>query len=204
MQIALNSTGQRIVAAKGLTAMCPCCRTRVVAKCGEIKIWHWAHESLKDCDAWSEGETRWHAGWKSKWPEVQREVVLTSAHRADVLTKDGHVIEFQSRMLSPEEFRERETFYGSRSRGLVWVIKANGSYENDRLQIVDKHTHANFRWRWEPKSLLSCQAPVFLHFSTGQLLEIARTYSGRVRGWGRLWKVSDFLKRFGAEPKKES
>jgi len=44
-----NLNNQRTKATKGAKdALCPCCNKPVIAKCGEIKIWHWAHVSLAD------------------------------------------------------------------------------------------------------------------------------------------------------------
>ena len=48
-------------------ATCPICDSKVIPKCGSINVWHFAHESLKDCDTFSEGETEWHIDWKNEF-----------------------------------------------------------------------------------------------------------------------------------------
>ena len=68
MIFANDAKGNRIVAAPGQMAVCPSCNGEVVAKCGKIKVWHWAHLSA-DCDPWSEGMTEWHIGWQNEFPE---------------------------------------------------------------------------------------------------------------------------------------
>ena len=113
-----NSDGEKIRAWPGLTAACPGCGGEVVAKCGEIVEWHWAHKA-KDCDAWSEPESEWHLGWKARFPVDWQEVVM-GPHRADVKTPRG-VIEFQKSAISAAEIRERERFYGQ----MIWVVDAS-------------------------------------------------------------------------------
>jgi competence protein CoiA len=44
-------TQQKISPEPRLKAICSYCESPVIAKCGNINIWHWAHKSLKDCDA---------------------------------------------------------------------------------------------------------------------------------------------------------
>ena len=43
MLIALDSNSQRITPLPGQRAVCPCCKSEVNAKCGEVNAWHWAH-----------------------------------------------------------------------------------------------------------------------------------------------------------------
>src|SRR3989338_2187743 len=57
-------------------ATCPICDSKVIPKCGSINVWHFAHESLKDCDTFSEGETEWHIDWKNEFPKEQQEITL--------------------------------------------------------------------------------------------------------------------------------
>jgi competence protein CoiA len=114
--------GQRIEAAPGLRASCSACGAVVIGKCGEQRVWHWAHRGLRDCDPWWERETEWHRAWKAEFPSQCQEVVQKAPdgqkHVADVKTSHGIVIEFQHSHLPPYERRARETFY----RRMVWVV----------------------------------------------------------------------------------
>lgn len=113
--------GLRMLAAKGLKGACNGCGTKLIAKCGDIKIHHWAHASKKECDPWWENETEWHREWKDLFPETYREVVIrnsTEFHRADIRTGNGLVIEFQNSQLSLEQMKSREEFY----KKLIWVL----------------------------------------------------------------------------------
>lgn len=109
-----------------LVGKCPSCGAEMIARCGQIKVWHWAHKSKRNCDPWWENETEWHREWKNRFPETWQEVVLNDTssgekHIADVRTGDGFVIEFQYSHINYEEQNARESFY----RRMVWVL--NGS-----------------------------------------------------------------------------
>lgn len=105
-----------------LAGECPGCGNAMIAKCGEVRIWHWAHRGRRHCDLWWENETEWHRNWKGRFPEDWQEVVHHAKdrerHIADVKTSDGWVIEFQHSYIKPEERRSREKFYPK----LVWLI----------------------------------------------------------------------------------
>jgi len=114
--------GERQEAQSGISGTCPSCERTMVAKCGEIKIHHWAHLGKRTCDPWWENETEWHRGWKGHFPTAWQEVVHFSEsgekHIADVKTDQGWTLEFQHSYLSSEERRARDNFYGK----LVWVV----------------------------------------------------------------------------------
>ena len=106
MMYALNAAGERIEADPGGRASCPGCHGDVIAHCGEILVWHWAHRSRLECDPWWEPETAWHRGWKLFVPAAQREVVI-GGHRADMVLANGTVCELQASGISAQEIRER-------------------------------------------------------------------------------------------------
>jgi competence protein CoiA len=121
MKYALVDGGRR-EAMPGLSGKCPDCAAAVVAKCGWVRDWHWAHWRTRDCDRWSEPETEWHRAWKNHFPESWQEISRRSdngkMHRADVKTKSGVVLEFQHSFLRREEREAREMFY----QNMVWVV----------------------------------------------------------------------------------
>lgn len=114
--------GQRQEAQPNLSGKCRICDDRMVAKCGEIRIWHWAHLGKRKCDRWWEPETEWHRGWKNRfpvdWQEVPQNAENGEKHIADVMTDHGWVLEFQHSHIPPEERRSRNAFH----RKLVWVV----------------------------------------------------------------------------------
>ncbi len=126
--------GKRSEPLKGLRGNCIGCGKAVIAKCGSIKLHHWAHETLKDCDSWQENETEWHRAWKNNFPESFREKPFNDKttgeiHRADIHTDNGITIEFQNSSISIEEVKSRDLFY----QKLIWVV--NGIHFQNNFEI---------------------------------------------------------------------
>jgi competence protein CoiA len=110
-------------AIKGVIGTCPNCRAELIAKCGNIKIHHWSHKRLNNCDNWWETETAWHRNWKNNYPVDWQEISMKDSksgekHIADILTGDNLVIEFQHSFINSTERQSREVFY----KNMVWVI----------------------------------------------------------------------------------
>ena len=121
MKIALVN-GNRQAAEPGASGECQNCSRPMIAKCGEKRAWHWAHQGKLICDPWWENETEWHLGWKGLFPDAWREIVQSAPdgtrHIADIKTEYGWVIEFQHSSIKPEERRSRDAFYSR----LIWVV----------------------------------------------------------------------------------
>ena len=128
--------GQRQEAQPGLSGECPGCGHPMTAKCGEVRVWHWAHQGSHVCDPWWENETEWHRAWKGQFPLDWQEVVHPAEngmrHIADVKTECGWVIEFQHSYIKPEERRFRDAFYPK----LVWVVDGTRR-RRDRKQLIE-------------------------------------------------------------------
>src|SRR5690348_1053573 len=127
--------GQRQEAQPNLSGECRGCGKPMVARCGEVRVWHWAHKGRLLCDPWWENETEWHRTWKDQFPAEWQEFVQTAEdgerHIADVKTGRGWVIEFQHSYLSPAERRSREAFYPR----LIWVVDGT-SRKRDKTQLI--------------------------------------------------------------------
>jgi competence protein CoiA len=135
MKIAVVEGERRVAEPRlsGLSAECPDCGNAVIAKCGEHRVWHWAHRGPRDCDPWREPETEWHRAWKNQFPEGWQEISQTpkngEKHRADVKTESGVVLEFQHSVLPRGERESRESFY----QNMVWVV--DGRSKQHRAQF---------------------------------------------------------------------
>src|SRR5450755_3676026 len=115
--------GIRAEAKKGFKGTCPYCEAELIAKCGDVKINHWAHLENRNCDPWWEPETEWHRSWKNNFPEDWQEFPFkdretNERHIADIHTNDGLIIEFQHSAINPNERIARERFYIN----MIWVI----------------------------------------------------------------------------------
>jgi len=167
--------GHRREARLGLPGECPVCGAGLLPKCGDIRVWHWAHRARRTCDHWWETETEWHRDWKNQFPDDWQEVLHQAEdgekHIADVKTVDGRVIEFQHSYLKSEERRAREAFYGR----MVWVVdglrrKRDRSHFLDALDSVRvaPGKPLMFSIPWVEGALLrdwaDSRAPVFFDF----------------------------------------
>lgn len=114
--------GERKEPASGLIGSCTGCGSPTIAKCGKIKVHHWAHKSKLECDPWWENETPWHRRLKAYFPEPWQEVVHKADsgefHRADVKTDKGWVLEIQYSAINPDERSSRNAFYPK----LAWIV----------------------------------------------------------------------------------
>ena len=117
-----------------LQGECLGCGSSMVAKCGETKVWHWAHWKRSFCDSWWENETEWHRNWKNQfpmdWQEIPHRSKYGEKHIADVKTDHGMVFEFQHSFLNPQERRVRDSFY----QKLIWIVDGTRR-PTDRKQL---------------------------------------------------------------------
>lgn len=147
--------GSRQLATPRAVGACPTCGAKLLAKCGRVYAWHWAHEA-RDCDPWAEPEGKWHRGWKQLFPAEWREVVI-GPHRAD-LRVPGGVIELQHSAISADEIETRERFYGR----MVWVVDA---------QHWNLEPHHDWRLREFYKNKSQPDVPRYEWLSNGQTQE---------------------------------
>ena len=141
---------------------CPSCDGRLIAKCGRINTWHWAHEAA-DCDPWSEPESEWHLGWKRHFAaQGARIEVVMGPHRADVVTQKEQIVELQAGYLSVDEIAEREQFYGE---ALTWLYRCHWS---ERLQFGRR----GFWWKHGAKAMTTHRRPVYWDLD-GELMRVS-------------------------------
>ena len=154
-------------------ASCPDCSQTMIAKCGPIVCWHWAHAVGSDCEPWSEPESAWHLGWKERFllAGCQVEVPIVrdgERHRADVVLPGGRIVELQHGYLSPDAIWQREAFY----RDVVWLYDAERFW--DRVVIRDKA----FKWLHAARSMQLHGRPRLWHVGeVVWLVEWIRSYA---------------------------
>lgn len=193
--------GMRVSAEPGMRGECPSCGQPVMAKCGRIKAWHWAH-ATNDCDGWSEGLTAWHLNWQSRFPNEWQEINVArrgECHRADVCTPSGIVIEFQHSSISPDDIARREKFYGLLMR---WVFDAREAFASKRLTYQlrwnGNDLYVAIRWKYPRTSLGYARRPVFLDIGEGLLLDVKKlSVTSPGRGWGLLTNHKAFVRGIG-------
>ena len=189
-------------------ACCPNCSGEVLAKCGAINIWHWAHLPSINCDSWTEGETAWHLLWKSYFPPERVEVPISKdgrRHVADIITQNGTVLELQASPISVEEIQEREQFY----KKLVWLFDVAEAVLSRRLDIrykdcrvlgpawpvnryypqgfLEHKGYQTFRWYHAQKHIAYTSKPTWLDLGDGRLFDLRKMHlSAPCGGWGYL------------------
>lgn len=147
MKYARTTNNEKVEAAPGLSGSCPACGAPLIAKCGPVKINHWAHKGKRHCDHWWENETPWHREWKSLFPTAWQEVCLTDSqsgekHIADIRSEHGITVEFQHSFIKQEEMGSREAFY----KDMVWVV--NGTrLKTDKARFLKNVDNLNNIWK---------------------------------------------------------
>lgn len=178
--------GKRMSPQKGQRGVCQHCGSELIAKCGRVRMWHWAHKPRPNCDPWWQPETEWHRNWKNQFPEDWQEIVQFdpqsgAKHIADIKTSSGLVIEFQHSPIDYTEARERELFY----KNMLWVVDGDAGTLNPAVFQLGMHAIVEFRpevycvkW-WGRSRLLQRWAemtkPVYIDFG--------RTYLWRFWGY---------------------
>ena len=159
------SNGIKIEATPNAQAVCRCCGSELIPKCGNINVWHWAHKSNIHCDDWHEPETQWHKDWKNEFPKDCQEVIIKDEltgkkHIADVFLPKGLVLEFQNSNISSEEIQQRENFY----KKMIWVINGDEFYQN-----LKQVSHEYFFWKHFRKCWHSAKMPTFISFTNAKI-----------------------------------
>lgn len=191
----IDENKEKIKATISSKAKCDICETELIPKCGVIKIWHWSHKSLVDCDSWVEPESKWHLNWKDEFSKECQEITIKKCisdycnnkkynhnhngknhgdcidcefilHRADIKTKEGLVLEIQNSPISPDDICDREEFYGN----MIWLL--NGETIGKNLELRDKKTYLTFSWKNPPKSWFYSERDIYIDMEY-QIEEIA-------------------------------
>lgn len=193
---AMNGNTREMAQPKG-RAICPCCNSKVIAKCGQIVTWHWAHE-VDDCDPWYECESEWHISWKRRFPNEWQEVVVGN-HRADIKTPLC-VVELQNSSISTEDIKEREWHY----KKMVWLLNGDKFFEN--IDITERSDHVTFRWKWPRKTWWYASKPIFIDLpGRPYMLWIKRMYQDPpYNGWGKRVTYNRFIDLVTIPPFKEA
>ena len=136
MRYALEN-GIKKEATKGANGTCLCCGAEVIAKCGKIRIAHWAHKNNEECPySKKEPKTQWHLDWQNYFPKEWQEVRCIEEqtgeiHIADIKTPNGLVVEFQHSAINSEERLSREQFH----KYMTWVVDGTRIKKTQKLGL---------------------------------------------------------------------
>ena len=193
---------------------CPMCEREVFSKCGDIKIWHWAHYKGESCENWCEPDSDWHLHWKTTFGKENSEIVIEKndeRHLADIFTKTEVVIVLQSSSLKHEEIKEKEYFFGER---MIWLINGiellknftffnSESYEKyygwldigaRGIQNITIDKYYSFEWKYFRRSWIDVERPVFIDFK--HHLFWVKVGMGNSNGVGRIISKEKFIRKY--------
>jgi hypothetical protein len=115
--------------------------------------------------------------------------VVLGRHRADVVTPNGIVVEFQNAALPAGQVAAREDFYGP----MVWVVNAVEAFNDGRLSLRDKDGCQTFRCKQPRKWITLCQRRVVLDLGGGRMLRVKKIHAeSKFAGWGYRLTVAEF------------
>lgn len=114
-------------------ALCPNCNKEVISKCGDIKIWHWAHKN-KECDYKTEAETDWHLEWKQL--SLFAGCNIEKRNRSHILDainiNTKNVYEFQHSPISSDELKKRSFDVINSGYKINWIF----DYREHDIQLM--------------------------------------------------------------------
>lgn len=135
MLVAIDQKGQMInllekPEVKKEEYFCPACSGKVRYRSGKILRSHFAHQTLRDCDFWSENESAQHLElktifyeWLRKHEAVKLEVPLPQIQQvADLLVNRNLALEVQCSRLSISRLQERTKAYQQAGMAVLWLL----------------------------------------------------------------------------------
>ncbi|MEK4030894.1 competence protein CoiA family protein [Pseudobacillus sp. FSL P4-0506] len=165
MLVAINQFGQVISLESRLeesvirkirdsSYFCPSCRQPVVLKAGAIKMPHFAHQSLRACASFSEGESDRHLKgkadlykWISRTHKTELEAYLPEmAQRPDLLVEGKVAIEYQCSPLSATLFAKRTKGYEENDIVPFWIYGGPPVKRQNRLYQISAFHRLFFRY----------------------------------------------------------
>lgn len=183
--------GEKFSPNPGLKAKCPECGDDVLAKCGVINQWHWAHVVNSTCKN-NKPETQWHYEWKGNFPKecVEEKV---EGHRADVYIrrKYSFAIEFQSSSIPREDILSRNQTF----KNVYWVIHAKGK----DISFDQKGFLYTAKWKHRKRSFDETNSKIFLDFDDGYLFFIKSKNSRVKHSYGEFITKDFFIKKMKHE-----
>lgn len=178
----------------GNKAICPICKSEVIAKCGEINVWHWAHVSSSNCDDWVEPDNSWQRDWKNRYPIDKREIVI-NGRVADIVTERNDVIKLRNSYISPNDIYKIEQHF----KNMIWIFNVADCEENFKFwpQIGGGNKiYHKFRWKHARKHIAYASKSTILDLGFSDKLFILKKIAKKppFYGWGHFITLEEFLR----------
>jgi len=166
MQFAINKESkERVLPTPHSHAFCPLCQFPLVAKCGSVNIWHWAHTFNSNCPG-AKLETAWHRRMKEKFPPNQCEIIVKNdlgVVIADVYipeTNTMHEFDFKNQLTS-EEIIKKNCIYARSGYNVMWTFHIDDESNN---RLTRTSTLEVYWFKHGLRRLLDFKTPFHLSF----------------------------------------
>jgi competence CoiA-like predicted nuclease len=153
----------KTVSFSGEIGYCPLCRQQVIGKIYINKRNHFAHKSESDCAINTGIISDWHLNWQHKFDNSEINFPELGL-RADVVLKNGTIIEFQHSDIQVKEIRNRENNY----KKMFWLFDLTQFNKNNFFFGKDDF----FYWEYPRTNWLYCIKPFFFHLPNNMIYQI--------------------------------
>lgn len=162
MLLANNEFNDRIRAYKYGDGWCPVCGHKLIAKCGEIMIHHWAHKTK--CTILWNLETEWHLSWKDLAELNGCEIEKSFYTRVADATKRHDIYEFQHSDIQVEELVERSEFYNQKRYVVNWIFDVSSKFNKGHIEFWYKPEYNMYfiKTKWVNKKLHKLFKPYYI------------------------------------------
>lgn len=185
----------------------------LIAKKGEVRMHHFSHRAADGASCGSKGTGDWHLWWQGRINKnniefrIQKDI-LKIADTINIIgpNKDTlSIVEYQSSVMSAEEFAIRENFYTRRDLLSQWGLQDCNStltwvFNLKNCDIEIDHIFGDvvcFRWIKGTKFMLNAKAKSYYDFGKRDLVLIHGISKPKIvetKFVGQLVPISDFDK----------
>jgi len=146
----------------GQKAFCPSCNETVIGKIYYEKRSHFSHLPSSICSINNGDITDWHLQWQSIF-DCKEVRFPEKGLRADVVLKNGTVLEFQHSDIDFKEIRRREQGY----KRMIWLF--------DCTQVKDERFFIDgefYYWHYPKINWLLYSKPAFFQFDDNLIIQL--------------------------------
>jgi len=191
----------RIKATPKDTANCPYCESKVIAKCGNINIWHWAHKVKSDSCLYKD-MSQWHMQHQLMAENEGWKIEQHTGYRIADCIKGINVIELQKSSISDQEILNRNINYDAFRYNVHWVFDYTEKINNMRFTKVDNIY--KFKQNWAKKSIIilfnyidnnhkAIWGNVFFNIGDDEYIKVEKLYDSG-NGYGKLMNFDSVLR----------
>lgn len=182
-------------------AQCPYCKADVIAKCGHINTWHWAHKIKSDSCIYKD-MSEWHIAHQLKAEKNGWNLEQHIGFRIADCVHGKNVIELQKSSISDKEIINRNINYDALRYNVHWVFDYNEKFNN--MIFTEVNDIYKFKQNWAKKSIIilfnyidnrnkPIWGNVFLNIGDDEYIKVEKMYESG-NGYGRLLNFDSMIR----------